>query len=79
MFLVYSVVFSWICWAILIYFLLLAFLLSFQVQSTSQLIYRVRATVWDHRLQSFLVLEGLAPHQYIGGLICVGIIALPDR
>ena len=76
---IYLAVFSWIGWAILICFLLLAFLLSSQVQSTRQLNYIVRASVWDERLRSFLVLEGLCAPQFIGGAICVGIIALPDR
>ena len=56
----------------------MAFLLSSQVQ-TSRLLYRVRAVFWDERLQSFLVLEGIVARDFLGPLICVGIIALPDR
>jgi len=59
-------------------FSFLAFLLSSQVQ-TSRLLYRVRAVFWDERLQSFLVLEGIVARDFLGPLICVGIIALPDR
>ena len=43
------------------------------------LLYRVRAVFWDERLQSFLVLEGIVARDFLGPLICVGIIALPDR